>query len=85
VLQGKMYQELFVKCGSEVCTTKTSDFAKRRTITPTSLVRVIPLKSQNVCQAKMIIIVALRCKYSKQNPSFQKKKQIQMTPVVTLL
>jgi hypothetical protein len=29
---------------SEVGTTKTSDFAKRRTITPTSLVKVIPLK-----------------------------------------
>jgi hypothetical protein len=39
---------------SEARTTKTSDFAKRRTITPTSLVKVIPLKRQKVCQSKII-------------------------------
>lgn len=50
---------------SEVGTTKTSDFAKRRTITPTSLVKVIPLKSQKVCQT-MIINIELKCRYSKQ-------------------
>jgi hypothetical protein len=65
---------------SEVGTTKTSDFAKRRTITPTSLVKVIPLKSQKVCQTMIINVfyhihsiathryihsVILECIYSK--------------------
>ena len=59
---------------SEARTTKTSDFAKRRTITPTSLVKVIPLKRQKVCQTK-ITNIALMCKYS---------KQIQFTRVVSL-
>lgn len=49
--------------GSDVNTTKTSDFAKRRTITPTSLVKVIPLKYQGAYETKII----QSYKYGNQN------------------
>jgi hypothetical protein len=59
VCQAKLDQEDFLRLNldSAVHTTKTSDFAKRKTITPTSLVKVIPLKSQQVCQAKTVSVL----------------------------
>jgi hypothetical protein len=52
VYQAKLVHDiLWLDPDSVVHTTNTSDFAKRKTVTPTSLVKVIPLKSQ-VCPAK---------------------------------